>query len=171
MGYVTYADWREPVRRLRAATGPATKELLRVAAALGCSHDDEHHRVLCTIVEDWLRPLLHSESSPLATERQLAYLANLGHTNIERGMHRSVASAWIDHYLALGSVQALQRLKLVSGDEVHLENGFVDPGTGEFADIGGIFTVSSIGANGLVYFRGGNGKCAWPTKLRTIRES
>lgn len=171
LGYVTYADWREPVRRLRATTGPATEELLRVAVALGCPHEAEPHGVLCAIVEDWLRPVLYGESSPLATERQLAYLASLGDTNVEPGMHRPVASAWIDHYLALGSAQALECLELVSGDQVHLKNDYIDPGTGEITDLGGTFTVSSIGSNGLVYFRGGNGKCAWPTKLLPIRES
>jgi len=82
-GSVTHPDWREPARRLRAATGPATAEQLRIAAALGCPHDDEPRGVL-------LRETV---------------------------------------------------------------------------------TVSSIGSNGLVYFRGGNGKCGWPANLRRINES
>lgn len=141
------------VRRIRAVTGLFTVELRHIAAAVACSHEDESPAgSLCAIVEDWLRLVLHGESSPLVAESRLAYLASLGHTNIERHMHRPIASAWIHHHLALCSAQALQRLKLVSGNEVHLENGFVDPGTGEVSDIGGPITVSSIGANGLVYF-------------------
>jgi hypothetical protein len=26
--------------------------------------------------------------------------------------------------------------------------------------------VSSVGSNGLVYFKGGNGQCGWPANLR-----
>lgn len=162
---MTYSDWREPARRLGQITGTATEELQRVASVLGCLHDGEPHGVLCAIVEDRLRPTLYGRISPMATEKQLAYLFHLGHSHIDPGMSRTVASAWINHYLAVESAQALVRLGLTSGDRVYVENDYVDPITGEVIGMRDEFTVSSIGANGLVYFRGGNGKCAWPAAL------
>lgn len=165
-GSVTHPDWREPVRRLRAATGPATSDQLRVAAAVGCPHHDEPRAVLTAVVEDWLRPLLHGQEPLPATERQLAFLRSLGHSHADTGMHRSVASAWIDHYLAKRTASALETLELKAGDLVHHEHLYADPETGEITDLGGLVTVSSIGSNGLVYFRGGNGRCGWPVNLR-----
>ena len=83
-------------------------------------------------------------------------------------MHRTVASAWIDHYLSLQTAQALEALQPRTGDEVHHRHDYIDPATGEEVDLGGTVTVSSIGSNGLVYFRGGNGQCGWPTNLLRI---
>lgn len=168
---VTHQDWREPARRLRAATGPATAEQLRIAAALDCPHDDEPRGVLTAVIEDWLRPVLHAEDSLLATERQLAFLGELGHVNASPEMHRTVASAWIDHYLSLRTADALEDLRLKAGDQLHRQHNYVDPSTGEVTNLGETVTVSSIGSNGLVYFRGGNGKCGWPANLRRIHES
>jgi len=165
---VTYPDWREPVRRLHAVAGPATDELLRVADALGCHHDREPHGVLSAIVMDWLHPVIHGEHSLLATEKQLAYLELLGHLHPETDMRRSVASAWIDHHLSIRTAQALERLQLASGDRVYVRHDYVSLRTGELTDQGATATVSSIGANGLVYFKGGNGRCAWPTRLLPI---
>lgn len=69
MGPVTYPDWREPVRRLNSATGPASAEQLRIAAVLGCPHENEPAGVLTAIIEDWLRPALHCEDPPPATDK------------------------------------------------------------------------------------------------------
>ena len=98
---MTYADWREPVRRLRDATGPASEELFAVAEKLGCAHANEPHGVLAAIVEDWLSPVLRGAQPLLVTEKQLAFLEVLGHVGGLPSMSRAVASAWIDHYLSL----------------------------------------------------------------------
>lgn len=105
-----------------------------------------------------------------ATDRQLDFLEKLGHAHVRPEMHRRVASAWIDYYLSLLTADALESLRLKAGDQVHHEHQYVDPSTGEVTDLGGSVTVSSIGSNGLVYFRGGNGRCGWPTNLRRINE-
>lgn len=163
---VTYTDWQEPARHLRSATGPATEELLHLAETLGCTHANEPRGVLVAIVEDHLAPVLHGAAPQPATEKQLAYLDGLGHDRMSSGTSRSVASAWIDHYLSIRTVQALEQLELMSGDEVQVVHEFVDAETGEVTRSDWTATVSSIGGNGLVYFRGGNGRCAWPSKLR-----
>ncbi|MBU8743635.1 hypothetical protein [Micrococcus luteus] len=164
---MTYADWREPVRRLRDATGPASEDLLAVAEKLGCAHANEPHGVLAAIVEDWLSPVLRGAQPLLVTEKQLAFLEVLGHVGGLPGMSRAVASAWIDHYLSLATADALERLQLSAGDTVRVIQNDADPEAGELADLGRVVTVSSIGGDGLVYFRGGNGQCAWPTRLRS----
>ena len=167
---MTHPDWREPVRRLRAATRTATSEQLRIAAAVGCPFDNEPSGVLTAIIECWLRPVLYTEDPLPATDRQLEYSDKLGHAQVGREMHRSVASAWIDHYLSLRTADALESLRLKAGDRVHRQHEYADPSTGEVTSLDRSFTVSSIGSNGLVYFRGGNGQCGWPSNLRRIEE-
>ena len=167
---VSYLDWSEPVRFLRERTGPATAEVLNVATLLGCPHNGEPHGVMCAIVEEWLRPVLYGNSSPPATEKQLAYLVSLGHPKVESVIPRPVASAWIEYYQSIHSANALTHLKLASGDRVRFKGDHVEPSAGEVSGIGRGYTVSSIGESGLVYFRGGNGKCAWPSRLCRVSE-
>ncbi len=173
-GSVTYPDWREPVRRLRATTGPATAEQLRIAAAVGCPpHNNEPcgdpHRHDDRLAQ--AGDASHGNDPSPPTDRQRAFLERLGHGDAPPEMHRPVASAWIDHYLSVRTAHALENLELKAGDEVHRQRDHVDPSTGEVVELGGTVTVSSIGSNGLVYFRGGNGQCGWPTNLRRISES
>lgn len=124
--------------------------------------------MLTAVIECWLRPTLYGDTAQAATEKQLRFLSELGHTEVSPTMLRPVASAWIDHYLSLRTADALESLQLKAGDQVHYAVEYVDHVSGEVADIGGVVTVSSIGSNGLVYFRGGNGACGWPTRLRPI---
>jgi hypothetical protein len=45
----------------------------------------------------------------------------------------------------------------------------VDPVTGELHEyVSPPMVISSIGSNGLVYFRGGNGQCGWPSSLSRV---
>ena len=168
---MTYTDWQEPTQQLRAITGPPTKELLSLTNSLEFSHKHEPHGVLSALVEDWLRPVLHQQQSAPATEKQLNYLKTLTRSDANPNMTRPIASAWINHHLALRTIHALNQLKLKSGDKVQVKKESVNPETGEIVDIGGMFTISSIGANGLVYFRGGNGNCAWPDKIHKADDS
>jgi len=81
-------------------------------------------------------------------------------------MTRAEASAWIDHHLRLRTIAALERLRLRAGDVVVKKVEHVDPGTGEFHEyVSPILVISSIGSHGLVYFKGGNGQCGWPSSL------
>ena len=79
-----------------------------------------------------------------------------------------VASAWIDYYLILRSVAALEELRLEAGDRVARLHSVTDPTSGEVHEYEDQLTVSSIGADGLVYFKGGNGQCAHPHRLRRL---
>lgn len=147
-------------------TGAATKEQLRVADAVGCPHAQEPIGVLTALIEAWLRPSLYGNVSLLATPRQLEFLESLDHEQPQGDMARTVASAWISHHLSVRTANALESLQLKAGDRVSHEREFVDPDSGEVSHHDEVFMVSSIGTNGLVYFRGGNGKCGWPSSLR-----
>jgi hypothetical protein len=80
-------------------------------------------------------------------------------------LSKSLASAWINHYLAVRNADRLQELRLARGDRVVHQRTWVDHSTGELNNWSDRHVVSSIGARGLVYFKGGNGKCGWPTNL------
>lgn len=168
---MTHPDWHEPVRRLRAAAGQATTKQREIADAVRCPYTNEPRAVLTAVIECWLMPTLYGDAAQPATEKQLRFLLELGHTEVSPTMLRPVASAWIDHYLSLQTADALESLQLKAGDQVHHVVDHVDLVSGEVADIGGLATVSSIASNGLVYFRGGNGACGWPTRLRLICQS
>lgn len=142
-----------------------------LADAVACPHTNEPRAVLTAVIECWLRPTLHGDVPKAATDKQLRFLAELGHRDLSPTMLRPVASAWIDYYLSLRTAEALETLQLKAGDQVHYVVEHMDPMTGEIADVGHTVTVSSIGSNGLVYFRGGNGACGWPTRLRPIHAS
>lgn len=114
---VTHRDWHEPVRCLRAATGQATSQQRSIADAVRCPYSDEPRAVLTAVIECWLRPTLYGDSPQAATEKQLRFLSELGHTDVSPTMRRPVASAWIDHYLALRTANALETLQLEAGDQ------------------------------------------------------
>jgi hypothetical protein len=135
---------------------------------MGCPTHDEPRAVFSAIVEAWLEPILWSREPMPATERQWAFLKELGHVPGSADLARSVASAWIKHYLSLRAAERLEVLALQAGDQVYCERLFTDPQTGEITEAGDVVTVSSIGATGLVYLRGGNGKCAWPGSVRAL---
>jgi hypothetical protein len=153
---------------LRAATGPSTDEQKWIATAMGCPYGDEPRSVFSAIIEAWLEPILWSRDPLPATERQWAFLRELGHISASPDLVRPVGSAWIEHYLSIRTAESLETLELHAGDSVYRERSLTDPDTGEITRLDDVVTVSSIGANGLVYFRGGNGNCAWPGSLRAL---
>lgn len=162
---MAFDDWREPVQRLEVATGPASDEQMRLASLLGVPHDGEPFAVTAALLEDSLRPAIRREIPPSATPRQLEFLAELGHPESAPSMTRGVASAWIEHYLARRTATRLRELRLRAGETVTCAKRYVDEETGEMYEDRREATVSSIGANGLVYFKGGNGRCGWPSDI------
>lgn len=93
--------------------------------------------------------------------RRRPYLTALSPSFTLNGESRAEISAWIDHYLSLATADALEKLALKRGDAIRVryqsdiqESPFYWSGV-----------ASSIGSQGLVYFKGGNGKCAWPRSI------
>jgi hypothetical protein len=164
---MTYQNWEEPCRRLEERTGPCSRAQRDLASGLGISLDEDQPRDVATaILEDHLAPILHSQQPAPATPNQRAFLARLGSNRAsEPSLTKNVASAWIGHLLGLRTIDALTTLALNHGDVVLKRGTWTDQATGSVETWEETYVVSSIGEDGLVYFKGGNGKCAWPSSL------
>lgn len=163
----SYADWREPVRRLELGTGAATEAQRSLAAKVGLELvGDEPHGVTGVMLEEHLRPMIWGASSDPVTDRQRHFLTGLGEARAtDPGLTKPVASAWIAHRLAVRNRERLRALRLARGDAVIKRTVWRHPETGLPHESMDYCVVSSIGVSGLVYFRGGNGKCGWPSVL------
>jgi hypothetical protein len=164
-----YPDWVEPVRLLTAWVGSATAEQVGLAEKLGLPVAGNAPRgVMVALLEDRLRPALHGMEPDAATERQRAFLRELGgEHHADPGLTKTVASAWIDYHLTLRTIGALQSLRPVCGNVVvrHHQVAFPD-GSTESYDAEHV--VSSVQDDGLIFFKGGNGQCAWPSNLTSL---
>lgn len=169
--FVSFPDWREPVRLLEGRTGPTTARQLQLPAQVGISLDSGLPRgVAAALLNEHLHPRISGEPvqpADPATTKQLEFLGMIGHDRAyERTpLTKTLASAWIEQYLARLTAARLRSLMLSSGDRVVHRTTLIDPDTGEVHEWSDCYVVSSIGASGLVYFKGGNGKCGWPTNL------
>jgi hypothetical protein len=171
----THDSWRSAVTAMltSASTSPATKEQVALAGMVGLTlHGDEPRTVVAELLEDHLAPAIHGRHALPASEHQCSLLDDLCG---DRGgpdrssLTRRSASAWIRHYLTMSRLGALRELKLERGDVVDDLDRFVD-GEGEVHEMRSRHTVSSIGDDGLVYFKGGNGRCSTPTRLRRVTD-
>lgn len=110
------------------------------------------------------------EASPIraVTPRQSAFLRSLVPLGASEPEAKTlgVASAWITYFLALRSIDCLSVLRIESGDVVLRRHDRTDTTSGAIHTYEDKMIVSSIGADGLVYFKGGNGQCAHPHRLR-----
>ena len=174
---MTFPEWSEPVRLMEQKVGPVTEGQLTLGTEVGLSLVSDLPRgVAAEMLEEHLRPTIWAElkrEPALATEKQLAFLEKIA--DVKPWKHvtlsRRVASAWIDYYLTVRNVEFLRKLKLRSGDKVARTEAWVDSLTGEIQTFTNDNVVSSIGASGLVYFKGGNGKCAWPSALSRVTDA
>lgn len=168
---MTFPDWNEPVRLLEEQSGPATMEQLKLAAQVAFPLDGDLPRgVAAVLLEEHFRPRIwgvpRREDAP-ATQRQREFLEAIAHDRSFEGasLSKGVASAWITHYLGIRNAERLRELGLTAGDQVVHQQTWVDHSTGELHNWSDRHVVSRIGARGLVYFKGGNGRCGWPTNL------
>lgn len=164
---VTFPAWREPVRLLEQSTGPATTQQRDLAKTVGLTlMGTEPWGVAAVLLEEHLQPLIWGREWESATDRQRTFLAKLGsQVANDAGLTKRTASAWIEYHLALRSIESLKRLALARDDPVIKRTRWRHPETKRLCETLDYAIVSSIGANGMVYFRGGNGKCGWPSSL------
>jgi hypothetical protein len=164
---MAHPDWREPVRLLRLSLTRAAAHQLALATLIGCRLDtDLPFNVAAARLEAFLEPKIrgtkHAVEAP--TEGQMRFLTKLCPAFEVRCESRAEISAWIDHYLALATIAAHEKLKLKSGDVVQVSRSYrlieIAEARHELA------VVSSIGANGRVYLKGGNGAGAWPAEVQ-----
>ena len=167
----TYPDWREPVRLLELSTRPATSAQRALSDQFGLTvRGDEPAGVLGVMLEAHIMLIWDIDVPPeSASERQRNFLRSLGAVTIadSSSLPKYLASAWIDHHLAIRTIESLRQLQLKTGDAVIRRTVWRKevPGITPHETLQ-LYHVSSIGADGLVYFKGGNGKCGWPSSLR-----
>lgn len=164
---MTFPTWHEPLRLLEQNTGPATDQQRELADTVGLAlAGTEPRGVAAILLEEHLQPLIRGGESERATDRQRAFLVELGsRVADDAGLTKRTASAWIQHHLALRSIESLRRLALVRDDTVIKRTRWRHPETERLCETLDYAVVSSIGADGMVYFRGGNGRCGWPSSL------
>ncbi len=165
----TFSDWQEPVRLLEGGTGAPTDAQRSLVEKLGLIVNGHEPRdVLGVMLEEHLRPIIWGTSTEPASERQLAFLDSLRGSNARSGLSKPLASAWIDHYLALRNTDKLRSLRLQRGDTVVRRFRWRHPADHQLHETEELYVVSSIGPAGLVYFKGGNGKCGWASSLEQV---
>ena len=164
---MTFPSWHEPVRLLEESMGPATNQQRELASTIGLALvGTEPKGVAAVLLEEHLQPLIWGTEPEHATDRQRAFLVELGSRVADNaGLTKRTASVWIEHHLALRSIECLKRLALVRDDAVIKRTYWRHPATGQLCETLDYAVVSSIGADGMVYFRGGNGKCGRPSSL------
>jgi hypothetical protein len=162
---MSYSDWALAVNDLEAQTSGITALQRELAETIGLKLSNEPATVAIALIEAFVRPALYGSSASLATPKQSAFLASLGHKADNSNMPRPVASAWIDHYLSVRTLKSLRELQPTAGDLLRHSEDFVDPITGEVETVETDVVVSSIGSSGRVYFKGGNSYSGWPTDL------
>lgn len=170
---MTFDDYREPVRLLKESTKAASSAQLELANKVGLVlNGNEPHDVAGAMLEEHLKPLIWGSGVEDATARQYEYLTDLGATfTSNTRFSKKVASAWIQYYLALKNVKELERLKPEAGLGVIERYAWVDVQTGLTRVSLTYFIVSSIGEDGRVFFKGGNGKSAWSSSLAKAKKS
>lgn len=163
---IAYPDWREPVRLLEAQTRErATDKQRDLATATRLAlTGSEPRTIVAAMLEDHVRPMIHGVDTDGATERQRALLRSFGAAAAaDAELSNRTASAWIDHHRALETIEHLRRLRPAQGDAVTKRSRHhVGDTLYEDVEYG---VVSSIGADGRVYFAGGGGKSARPSSL------
>jgi len=158
---MTFPTWHEPVRLLEVGTRPATNQQRKLASTVGLALvGTEPRGVAAVLLEEHLQPFIWGKESDRATDRQRAFLVELGSSVADdAGLTKRTASAWIEYHLALRNIECLRYLALVRDDAVIKRTRWRHPETGRLYKTLDYAVVSSIRANGMVYFRGGDGKC------------
>lgn len=172
---MVYPDWREPANALAGALGKPTAAQLDLARLIGMRlTGDEPRAVVAAKLEDHLTPAIHGVEPRRPSQRQLKFLASLradAPVPALTDLTLSSVSAWIDHFLGLRTLAALRDLELSQGDIVERRRRFRHAVTEEEMLSSDVLEVSSIRGDGLVFFKGGNGRCGWPSALSIIRRS
>jgi len=163
---MTHPSWTPAVVALEQRIAAPTADLLEIAGRLEIpTIEGSPTMVLAATIQDKLDPILWGRPGRPPSEAQVKYLTSLAEEageSMPAPSSAAVAGAWIDVFLARRTIDALRTLKLQRGDVVdhrrlHGETALVRRGV-----------VSSLGDDGLVYFRGGNGQCGWPSALRLV---
>lgn len=171
--HVVHKSYLGALESLRSAAADASDAQRELAVLVGCELPAAVPRIVASaLLRDHLEHVIEgredSGTQP-ATDAQVKYLEALAPERSSSGVRSArVVSAWIDYFLTLRSIACHQELELEAGDRVARLHRWTDPIDGELHEYEDTMVVSSIGDDGLVYFRGGNGQCAHPHRLRRL---
>jgi hypothetical protein len=150
-----HESWLEVIEKLRAATGKMTGEQKKLAEFAGVTLRNDLPRVVAAArLRRALAEQLGVSPCPPASEAQIDLLSQLdsGIARTARVLADSEeAAAWIQIGLLKRRINALEKLKLESGDIVVTADGVEE--------------VRSISSNGRIHFKGGRGAGAWPDRV------
>jgi len=145
-------SWQDAVAILDVAAGPATAKQLALAKISGISIDPTTPRIVAAaILRVSLQDSLATVVDRRPAERFEDWLVEL-RRDCDPAMKPAnceEARAWIEHLYIVQRREALADLQLREGD-------IVETSSGNLAE------VSSITNKGKIYFKGGDGQCAWP---------
>ena len=153
-----FRSWREATTALTEASAPATGEQLALADKIGIKITPTTPRVVAAAtLRVALEPVIGNHITSAPVERFKEYLASLRHDSDPAidAANGEEASAWIEYLHLVRRREALARLRLCEGDIVKTPHHEVA-------------RVSSIGADGRVYFRGGLGQSSWPDVVEVL---
>lgn len=142
----------------------SSQEQKELAKLLGLDISADTFDVAAARLLDAVAIAIGHEPPQNATERQIVFASSIGQdvsTNTKR-----VASAKIGEALFSKNQDAIAALNLKPGDRVIKISRFEL--NNEFHTFEQEFVISSIQPNGRVFFKGGNGRGAWPTQLKKI---
>jgi hypothetical protein len=142
-----------------------TEEQKKIASLLNIDVSTDSQEVAAARIREVVEPAINPDGgyrSPTQSQIELAQ---------KLGLDVSSDSFWvcfakISEKLDELNQEALERLQLMTGDWVKRIQ-FVEF-KGKRHRIEKKYQVSSVGRDGKVYFKGGNGYCAWPTQLEKI---
>jgi hypothetical protein len=155
---VKFTNWEDAVVKLKNFTGETTAAQKELADGLSLSSID----VPALVTAARLKVTLSNElmfASKAASDTQWEYICDLARDCDRiaptRPAQHVEASAWIEYFQAVRSIQALERLGLEPGDVVS-----------RIAYPRDIFVVSSFSADGSVNFSGGFGGRDYPHRIQ-----
>ena len=145
-----------------------TKYQRHIAALLGIDVSNDTQGIAAAKIEDVVYPAINANAEVRAvTPNQLAFAKSLEIDVSQDSLN--VAAAKIADRLAERNEELLDKLQLKSGDKV-IKHESVEY-EGEIEDLSQEYIVSSIGRDGRIYFKGGNGRGAWPDQVTKVVSS
>lgn len=146
-------------------TEPSSQEQISIGSKLGLDVAHDSWNVARAKLLDFVGDAIgDSVRYTDPTKKQIEFGKEFG-IDLSKNSFR-VAVARIKDALTEINLRVIEELELVPGDQIVLSRSFNLSGTSR--ELEQKFTVSSIRKDGLVYFKGGNGWCAWAGKLRKI---
>jgi hypothetical protein len=149
---MTTSTWEYAVEQLRDATKPVTEEQLALAGKIGLKLTPGTSTIVAGAL---LRVALCNELKLPAAKPVSEHFAGClkglrSETKAKfKAKNDEEAAAWVEYLRLLRRIRVLTKQKFEAGDIVRLQDGEK-------------IEVSSIGADGCVYFKGGQGYRSWP---------